>query len=44
MVEDAYMGDGRREATAEDIRSALNVYRVAAVIEGVVVIALAMTL
>ena len=42
MVEDAYMGDGRRETNAEDIRRALRVYRVAAVIEGVVVIALAM--
>ena len=42
MVEDAYMGDGRREANTKDIRRALRVYRVAAVIEGVVVIALAM--
>ena len=42
MVEDAYMGDGRRDTNAEDIRRALRVYRVAAVIEGVVVIALAM--
>ncbi len=41
MVEDAYMGDGRREANTKDIRRALRVYRVAAVIEGVVVIALA---
>ena len=42
MVEDAYMGDGRREANTKDIRRALRVYRVAVVIEGVVVIALAM--
>ena len=42
MVEDAYMGDGRREANTKDIRRALRVYRVAAVIEGVVVVALAM--
>ena len=42
MVDDFYMGNGRREATAEDIRRALNVYRVAAVIEGVVVVGLAM--
>jgi len=42
MVDDAYMGDGRREATAEDIRRALRVYRVAAMIEGTVVVALAM--
>jgi adenosylcobinamide-phosphate synthase len=41
-VEDAYMGDGRREAKGEDIRRALMVYRVAAVIEGVVVVGLAM--
>ncbi len=42
MVEDAYMGDGRREASVVDIRRALMVYRVAAVIEGVVVLVLAM--
>ena len=42
MVEDAYMGNGRREANADDIRRTLRVYRVAAVIEGVVMIALAM--
>ncbi|MBL8585077.1 MAG: cobalamin biosynthesis protein CobD [Rhizobiaceae bacterium] len=28
-VEDAYMGDGRREATAQDIRKALRLYRAA---------------
>jgi len=42
MVEDAYMGNGKRDATAEDIRRALWVYRVAAVMEGAVVVALAM--
>ena len=42
MVDDAYMGNGKRDATAEDIRRALRVYRVAAVIEGAVVVALAM--
>ena len=42
MVEDAYMGDGRREANTKDIRRALRVYRVAAVIEGGVVVGLAM--
>jgi adenosylcobinamide-phosphate synthase len=41
MVEDAYMGDGRREASAVDIRRALMVYRVAAVMEGLVVVGLA---
>ena len=28
-VEDAFMGDGRRDATAADIRRALRLYRVA---------------
>jgi adenosylcobinamide-phosphate synthase len=32
MVDDAYMGDGRREATAQDIRAALALYRRADVI------------
>jgi adenosylcobinamide-phosphate synthase len=32
MVEDAFMGDGRREATAQDIRAALTLYRRADVI------------
>ncbi|MBX9844463.1 MAG: adenosylcobinamide-phosphate synthase CbiB [Xanthobacteraceae bacterium] len=32
MVEDAFMGDGRREASAQDIRAALALYRRAAVI------------
>ena len=32
MVEDAYMGDGRREVTAQDIRAALALYRRADVI------------
>jgi adenosylcobinamide-phosphate synthase len=32
MVEDAYMGDGRREAAAQDIRAALTLYRRADVI------------
>jgi len=40
MVDDAYMGNGRREANAEDIRRALLVYRVAAVMEGIVVVGL----
>jgi len=39
-VEDAYMGNGRINANAEDIRRALLVYRVAAVMEGVVVVGL----
>ncbi len=34
LVEDAFMGRGRREATAADIRRALTVYRLACLIEG----------
>ncbi len=33
-IEDAFMGRGRREATAADIRRALTVYRLACLIEG----------
>lgn len=32
-VEDAFMGDGRREATAADIREALALYRLACAIQ-----------
>jgi adenosylcobinamide-phosphate synthase len=32
-IEDAFMGDGRREATAADIRAALALYRRACAIE-----------
>ena len=34
LIEDAFMGRGRREATAADIRRALTVYRLACLIEG----------
>jgi len=34
LVEDAFMGRGRREATAADIRRALGLYRLACVIQG----------
>jgi adenosylcobinamide-phosphate synthase len=34
LVDDAFMGDGRREATAADIRRALGLYRIACLIEG----------
>ncbi len=37
MVDDAYMGDGRREATAGDIRRALKLYRRACIIQVIVV-------
>jgi adenosylcobinamide-phosphate synthase len=41
LVDDAFMGDGRREATAQDIRAALNLYRRACVLQFVAVAALA---
>jgi adenosylcobinamide-phosphate synthase len=44
MVDDAYMGHGKRGASAGDIKRALNLYRLAAVIEGVVVVGLAVAL
>jgi adenosylcobinamide-phosphate synthase len=34
LVEDAFMGEGRRDATAADIRRALRLYRLACLIEG----------
>ncbi len=34
LIKDAFMGDGRREATVADIRGALTVYRLACLIEG----------
>ena len=37
LVEDAFMGDGRREADAADIRRALKLYRVACAVQFVVV-------
>jgi len=36
LVEDAFMGEGRREAAAADIRCALRLYRLACVIEALV--------
>ena len=33
IVEDAFMGEGRREATAADIRAALALYRRACIIQ-----------
>jgi len=35
LVDDAFMGDGRRDATAGDIRRALRLYRLACVIEAI---------
>ena len=37
VIEDAWMGDGRREATVEDVSRALGVYRRAAVALAVLV-------
>jgi len=41
LVEDDFMGDGRREATADDIRQALRLYRMACVVEAALVALLA---
>ena len=40
MVDDVYMGNGRLDLTAADIRQSLNLYRVACVIEGAAVVGL----
>jgi len=39
LVEDAFMGRGRREATAADIRRALGLYRLACLIQGLALVA-----
>ena len=41
LVDDVYMGNGRRDLTAADIRRALLLYRFACIIQGSVIIALA---
>src|SRR5271165_517779 len=41
LVEDAFMGDGRREATADDIRRALRLYRIACVVQAALIAVLA---
>ena len=41
MVDDVYMGDGRRDLSAADIRRALRLYRIACMIQGAAIIALA---
>ena len=41
LVDDVYMGDGRRDLNAADIRRALYLYRIACVIQGLVIIAMA---
>ncbi len=44
MVEDHWMGDGRADLTAGDIRAALRLYRVACVLEALAVAALALVI
>jgi adenosylcobinamide-phosphate synthase len=41
LVDDAFMGEGRREATAADIVRALRLYRMAGVVEGIALAAMA---
>ena len=42
VVADAFMGEGRREATAADVRLALRLYRLACVVEAVALTAVAL--
>ncbi len=44
MVEDAYMGDGRREAVAADIRAALRLYVRACLIQFAALLAAAVSI
>ena len=44
MVQDVFMGDGRYEACAADIRLALRLYRVASLVQAVAIGALALIL
>jgi adenosylcobinamide-phosphate synthase len=44
LVDDAFMGEGRREATAADIFRALKVYRIACLVEGFALAVLAAAL
>jgi adenosylcobinamide-phosphate synthase len=39
LVDDAFMGEGRREVDADDIRGALRLYRRACAIEAVALVA-----
>ena len=43
-VEDAFMGDGRYEAGASDIRDALRLYRVACMVQAVAIATVALIL
>jgi adenosylcobinamide-phosphate synthase len=44
VVDDAFMGEGKREATVGDIRRALGLYRLACVVQGFVLAVAAVTL
>lgn len=44
MIDDVYMGDGRRNLSAADIRRALRLYRIACIIQGAAIIALALSM
>ncbi|MBV9287223.1 MAG: cobalamin biosynthesis protein CobD [Hyphomicrobiales bacterium] len=44
LVDDAFMGDGRREATATDVRRAVGLYRLACVVEAVALMAVVVLL
>lgn len=44
MVDDAWMGDGTSEASVADLRAGLKVFRRACVVQGVVVVALALAI
>jgi adenosylcobinamide-phosphate synthase len=44
LVDDAFMGEGKREATVGDIRRALGLYRLACVVQGFVLAVAAVTL
>jgi adenosylcobinamide-phosphate synthase len=44
LVDDGFMGDGRREADSADIRRALRLYRHACVIEAVTLLAVSVIL
>jgi adenosylcobinamide-phosphate synthase len=40
IVDDAYMGDGRREPTVADIEAALRLYRAACAVQWLILLAL----
>jgi adenosylcobinamide-phosphate synthase len=44
LVEDAFMGDGRREANATDIRRALRAFRIACLTQWLLILTLCLIL